>query len=107
MRIRDIVCAAQKIILHTQEMTFNQFAGDEWTVDAVLRNLTVIGEAARHGPDEICAKDHDVQWQDIRDMRNIVVHDYFGVDLSIVCSTIKQDLPTLIAKLKPLLQLES
>lgn len=106
IRIRDIVYAAQKIILHTQEMTFDQFAGDEWTVDAVLRNLTVIGEAARHVPDKICAEHPEVQWQDIRDMRNIVVHEYFGVDLSIVWSTIKEDLPTLITKLKPLLKSE-
>ena len=104
IRIRDILHAAQKIVLHTQEMTFDQLARDEWTVDAVLRNLTVIGEAARHVPDEICAQHPEIQWQDIRDMRNIVVHGYFGVDLSVVWLTIKQDLPGLTAKIKPLLK---
>ena len=104
IRIHDILHAARKIILHTQEMTFNQFAEDEWTVDAVLRNLTIIGEAARYVPDDICAQYPEVQWQDIRDMRNIVVHEYFGVDLAIVWLTIKQDLPTLIARLEPLLK---
>ena len=107
MRIRDILHAAQKILLHTQEMTFDQFARDEWTVDAVLRNLTVIGEAARHVPDEICAQYPEIQWQDIRDMRNIVVHEYFGVDLSVVWLTIKQDLPGLIAEIEPLLKSEA
>ena len=104
IQIRDILHAAQKIVLHTHEMTFDQFERDEWTVDAVLRNLTVIGEAARHVSDEICAQYPEIQWQDIRDMRNIVVHEYFGVDLSVVWLTIKQDLPGLIAKLEPLLK---
>jgi uncharacterized protein with HEPN domain len=101
---RYILHAAQKIVFHTQEMTFEQFERNEWTVDAVLRNLTVIGEAARHVPDEICALYPEIQWQDIRDMRNIVVHEYFGVDLSVVWLTIKQDLPGLIVKLEQLLK---
>jgi uncharacterized protein with HEPN domain len=104
IRIRDILHAAQKTILHTQTMAFDQFAKDEWIVDAVLRNLTVIGEAARHIPDEICVQYHEIPWQDIRDMRNIVVHEYFGVDLAMVWLTVTQDLPALVAKLEPLLK---
>ena len=103
IRVSDALQAAEKIISHTSGLSRDQFAADEWTVDAVLRNLTVIGEAARYMPDDILSKYSDIPWQDIRDMRNIVVHEYFGVDLSIIWRTIQEDLPPLVPKLKDLL----
>ncbi len=107
IRVGDALEAAQKIIAHTSELNHDQFAADEWCVDAVLRNPTVIGEAARHMPDEILSKYPDIPWQDIRDIRNIVVHEYFGVDLSIIWRTIQEDLPPLVPQLKDLLAQDS
>ena len=104
IRIQDIVDAARKIIVHTGAMDFEAFEGDEWSIDAALRNLTVIGEAAARIPDEVCAQYPEVPWRDMRDMRNIVVHEYFGVDLTIVWSTIREDLPALIPQLEEILQ---
>jgi len=73
-------------------------------VDAVLRNLTVIGEAARHVPDEVVATHPDLPWSEMRDMRNIVVHEYFGVDPAIIWRTIREDLPPLVPQLESLLR---
>lgn len=57
----------------------------------------------RHIPEEIRTQHPEISWEDMRDMRNIVVHEYFGVDLSVVWRTIQEDLPSLIVKLETLL----
>lgn len=106
IRIQDILHAARKVIEHVKELDFDGFAADDWTVDAVLRNFTVIGEAARHVPDAICQKYPNVPWQDMRDMRNIVVHEYFRIDLTVVWNTIQEDLPALIPRLEEVLKEE-
>lgn len=75
LRIEDILDAAKKIVAHTGDLDLESFSADEWTVDAVLRNFTVIGEAARSIPDDIIAAHPDIPWTEIRDMRNIIVHE--------------------------------
>ena len=99
IRIRDILRACEKILAHTKDMSFETFADDEWTQDAVIRNLTVIGEAARHIPKAVADRYSEVPWADIRDMRNIVVHEYFGVDLKVIWKTISEDIPDLYRRL--------
>jgi uncharacterized protein with HEPN domain len=74
-------------------------------VDAVLRNLTVIGEAAASLPDEVCVLAPAVPWSDVRGMRNVLVHEYFGVSLEIVWQTVQEDLPLLREQLSRLLKL--
>lgn len=103
MRIQDILKAAKKIVVHTSQLDLNSFSADEWTNDAVLRNFTVIGEAVRFIPDDVVAAHPEIPWNDIRDMRNIIVHEYFGVDAAIVWKTITDDLPPLIEKLEAVL----
>jgi uncharacterized protein with HEPN domain len=100
MRVRDIIHAARKIVLHCHEMDYEQFVKDEWTVDAVLRNFTVIGEAARLIPEDVRIKYIGIPWRDMADMRNLIVHEYFGVDLETVWRTIQADLPSLLEKLE-------
>lgn len=104
IRIKDIIEAAKKIVSHTTALAFEQFIQDDWMVDAVLHNLAVIGEAAQNIPDEVAEKFPDIPWADVRDMRNIVVHQYFGVDLSIVWQTIREDIPPLISQLEAILK---
>ena len=72
---------------------FQDFVADRRTVDAVIRNLTVIGEAAAHIPDEVCAEHPDIPWTDMRAMRNFVVHEYFGVSDAILWDTVTRNLP--------------
>ena len=84
-------------------MTFEAFCTDKKTVDAVVRNLEVIGEAARHVPEEMRVRFPDVAWSDMSDMRNVLIHEYFGVDLPILWNTIRSDLPPLLPILKSIL----
>jgi uncharacterized protein with HEPN domain len=84
-------------------MDFAHFAVDEKTVDAVVRNITVIGEAARAMPDAVVTAHPEIPWQDMRDMRNVMVHVYFGLNLQILWDTIRNDLQPLVRPLQALL----
>jgi uncharacterized protein with HEPN domain len=77
-------------------MDLEKFHASDITIDAVIRNFAVIGEAARQIPPEIETRYSDVPWHKMRGLRNIVVHEYFGVDMSIVWETIQTDLPSII-----------
>ncbi len=101
-RIQDILDAIAAVSDYTADMDFEQFTRDRRTVDAVVRNLILIGEAARHIPDDICAKSSTLPWSEMRAMRNLVVHQYFGVSDAILWQTVKQDLPSIV---EPLLRL--
>jgi len=102
-RIQDILDAIAAVSAYTAEMDFEQFTRDRRTVDAVVRNLILIGEAARHIPDEICAKSSTLPWSEMRAMRNLMVHQYFGVSDAILWQTVKQDLPSIVEPLLGLL----
>lgn len=103
LRIEDILISIERIMDYTQGMDFEQFKADVKTVDAVIRNFEIIGEAASHIPEEISVAHPEIPWQDMRDMRNILAHEYFGINENIVWNTIQGDLPPLIPLLKKLL----
>jgi len=91
----DIKEAIRKIESYTKGMTFDSFKKDAKTIDAVTRNIEVIGEAAKHIPSEIRLKYVEVPWKEIVATRSKVIHEYFGVDEDILWKTVKEDLPLL------------
>ncbi|MHB8205077.1 MAG: HepT-like ribonuclease domain-containing protein [Desulfomonilaceae bacterium] len=103
-RIQDILDALEAILAYTEGMEFPDFVADRRTVDAVIRNLAVIGEAAAHIPDEVCAEYTDIPWTDMRAMRNFVVHEYFGVSDTILWDTVTRNIPSLHEPLKRILK---
>lgn len=84
LRISDIIEAIENALEYAAGLTFEQFAADRKTIDAVVRNFMIIGEAATHLPEDFIEKHPELPWREMRDMRNIVVHEYFGVDNRIV-----------------------
>jgi uncharacterized protein with HEPN domain len=94
-RVNDILEAIDKIERYTQDMDFSGWLEDEKTVDAVIRNIEVIGEASSHLPDEVLQRYKDIPWRLMKGIRNILAHEYFGVDLEIIWKTVKEDLPTI------------
>ena len=94
-RIRDVLEAIAEIQEFTSGMTFEQFQTDRKTVGAVLYNLAIIGEAVRAIPPELESAHADIPWDDVRGMRNVVIHEYFQVNLSIIWQTIREDLVSL------------
>ena len=94
--VEDILDAAQKIQRYVTGLSFEEFAIDEKTVDAVARNFEIIGEAANRLSEEFKATNPSIDWKRIRGFRNRIVHDYFGIDQSIVWIIIQKYLPELI-----------
>jgi uncharacterized protein with HEPN domain len=92
----------RKIERYTSAMDEEQFRRDERTVDAVVRNLEILGEATRQLPEDFSARHPDVPWRQIAGLRNRIVHDYFGLDLEMIWEVIRHDLPQLQAQLEQL-----
>ena len=88
----DILEALRKIHHFTNGLTFEQFSTDEKTVDAVARNLEVIGEAVKNVPDELHRKQPGIPWRKIADFGNVLRHAYFAVDPDIVWRIARDDL---------------
>jgi uncharacterized protein with HEPN domain len=88
--LQDIEESINKIKSYTSGMSFEMFQNDDKTIDAVIRNFEVIGEAANRIPDEIKDKFNKVNWHRIRGFRNRIVHDYMGVDLEIIWEIIEK-----------------
>lgn len=104
--IEDILESIEKIETYIRDMDFENFKKDDRTIDAVVRNLGVIGEAARNVEIEIKNKYSNVPWQDITDFRNRITHAYFTLSLPIVWHILKQELPSLKKRMKQILEEE-
>ena len=101
--IEDILESCHKIMDYTKDITFEEFSADEKTIDAVIRNFEIIGEAANRLPEEFKDAYPDVDWFRIRGFRNRIVHDYFGIDNSIVWQIKETYLHLLIEKMSKLI----
>lgn len=106
LRIQDFLESVEGAQKYVSGMSFDDFLKDPRTIDAVVRKLTIIEEAAVHVPDVICKKSPEVPWIDMRAMRNFVAHEYFGVSERIVWDTVHDDLPIVVKPLKRLLSSE-
>ena len=104
LRVRDIVGAIDRIARYTDGMTQEQFARDEKTVEAVCFALVVIGEAAARVSEEGQARAPEVPWRKMRGMRNVAVHEYFGLDVETLWLTATRDVPALRPLLRSLLE---
>ncbi|HVW98840.1 MAG TPA: DUF86 domain-containing protein [Candidatus Babeliaceae bacterium] len=80
----DMIASGNKIISYTEGISFEDFVADDKTADAVIRNFEIIGEAANRLPETFKEKHPEIDWHRIRGFRNRIVHDYFGIDYSIV-----------------------
>jgi len=98
--LAHIVEAIGKIGAYTEGLAFEDFKKNTLVQDAVVRQLEIIGEAARHVSETTRMKHPDVPWFEISGMRNKLIHEYFGVDIQVVWKTITQDLRALLEKLE-------
>lgn len=98
--ILDILEAIQNIEQYVEGLSFDEFVRDRKTIDAVVRNFEIIGEATKSVPEDVKTKYSDIPWKQMAGMRDRLIHEYFGIDLEIVWKTIKDDLP----QIKPLIK---
>ena len=93
----DVLEACEKIRLFVSEMTFEEFSNDVKTIDAVVRNLEIIGEAVKCVPIEMLSSQPQVDWRKIKQFRDIIAHHYFRVDLEVVWAIVQQRIGALEA----------
>ncbi|MBC8548821.1 MAG: DUF86 domain-containing protein [Candidatus Brocadiales bacterium] len=93
--LEDILDAIMKAADFIKDMTFDDFAKDEKTMFAVIRALEIIGEAAKHIPEEIITNYPKLPWREMAGIRNKLIHEYFGVNNKVVWKTVTEDLPNL------------
>ena len=94
--LADILDSGNAVLAFVKDLSFEEFCNDRKTSSAVIREFEIIGEAVGKLPDELKQKRPDVEWQDIKDFRNLLIHEYFGVDLEILWNVIQDNLPVLI-----------
>lgn len=99
----DMKEAAEKILKYTQGLSFEGFLADDKTIDAVVRNFEIIGEASLRIDEDFRLENPQIEWKKLRGFRNRIVHDYFGIDYEIVWSILTQDLEELVFQLDQLL----
>lgn len=93
--LEDILEATNKIQEYTKDINIDSFSSDSKTIDAVVRNMEIIGEAANHIPNSYKTKHFNINWRQIIGLRHRVIHDYFGVDVRIIWTIVEKDLPIL------------
>ena len=96
----DVLEAISKIERYTEGWSYDQFRKDEKTIDAVITNFTIIGEAAKQIPPKIRKYYPGIPWKEMAGMRDKLVHEYFGIRLDVVWETITVRLP----QLKPMIE---
>lgn len=100
----DMLQSALKIKKYTNNLNFNSFMSDDKTIDAVVRNFEIIGEAANRIDPNFREKNPEIEWKRIRGFRNRIVHNYFGIDHEIVWSIVQSYLDELIEWLETIIE---
>ena len=103
LRIEDILEAAGRVARYVEGKDVAAFISDDLTLDAVSSCFGIIGEAVKHMPKEVMSAHPEIPWAEMRAMRNVVVHEYFGVTNETLWKTAREDLPPLVETLEKLL----
>lgn len=94
--LEDIRDAAQKILTYTSGMDFDDFTADDKTIDAVVRNFEIIGEAANRVPPDFKAQHPEIEWRRMVGLRNRIIHEYFGINYMTVWKIKDENIPELL-----------
>ncbi len=102
--LQDIQEAIQNILNYTKDLSFEDFLDDSKTKDAVVRNFEIIGEASNKLPKDFIDTNKNIDWIGMIGFRNILVHDYFGIDYEILWKIKSEHLEQLNQKISLILK---
>ncbi len=98
--LADLLTSAREVKAFTRGMSFARFEKDRKTINAVIRSLEVMGEAAKQIPEDLKRRHPEIPWKRMAGMRDKLIHEYSGVDLEIVWTVLREELPPLVPLLK-------
>ena len=101
--LEDVLESIRRINTYVAGIGQEQLAGDELRLDAVVRNLEVIGEAVKQLPEDLVQQQPDVEWRKIAGLRDILIHHYFGIDVEIIWDVVQNKLPNLERQIRTIL----
>jgi len=102
--LEDIRDSIQRVENYIGDLTREEFKTNQMVIDAVVRNLEIIGEASRIMPEEGTRKLSTLPWNNMVGLRNRIIHEYFGVDLDIIWYIVKNELPSVKSQLDAVLE---
>jgi len=102
--VEDILESLDLIEEYVEDMEFENFKKDRKTVDAVVRNLEIIGEAAKYIPDTVKEKFAETDWKGVAGLRNRIAHEYFGLSLGVMWRIIKDEFKPLKEQMQKILE---
>ena len=101
--LQDMLEAGRRILTYTAGQDYTAFRKDFKTQDAVLRNLEILGEAAKHIPEGLYTQYPALPWREMAGTRDRLIHHYFGVNLDVVWGIVKMELPGVVTELEVIL----
>lgn len=102
--LKDILKSSEKILRYSEGKSFEQFVQDELLVDGVIRNLVVIGEAVKNLSEKIKKTYNFIEWKKVAGLRDILIHEYFGVDMEILWDIVQNEIPPLKEQVQKILE---
>lgn len=104
--LEDILISMKRIIEYIGDKDFEEFRGNNMVVDAVVRNFEIIGEATNNLPDEVKDRHSEIPWRKMYGLRNVVSHEYFGIDYEMIWEIAKKNLPDNIREIERIINEE-
>jgi uncharacterized protein with HEPN domain len=104
--LEDIVESARKIRRYVAGMTLESFSANDLVIDAVLRNLEVIGEACKHVPEDIKERHPEVAWRGMAGLRDVIIHRYFGLHLETLWDIVDREIPMVEGQVQAIVERE-